>query len=374
MGNTRARIVMALLVTALAVVIFGTMATPAFASHRVVKFGVKSFGATGNGHTNDTGAFQRAVDAAHRSRYFGVVWVPRGTYAIAGVYISSDVHVWVQPGSRIVLAGGAVKNTPAFYFAKQGVYSRQASATGWTTHSSVVGYQGRFTIDLSNAPTTRNHAFKFINAKMFRVANVNIVMNNANKMGGSPSSYVAAMTFQSSMASRAGGPFYHPLYGLIENITVSHSPYGFGAAQITSGSRLNFRNIVSWGGIGLRFETDTPNPSRVNIVHGTGISCFNGHAAVSFSPKNQSNYDVHLVGVHANSCESGVRIAGGTGHFYRSSIRGLYVKRGYVAQVNNPRVGNPAIGAWLTGRSKVCVSRGAGIHYSVGFSYVRCGV
>src|SRR5262245_25642665 len=115
MGRTRARIVMALLVTALAVVIVGTMATPAMAGPRIVKFGVKSFGATGNGHTNDTGAFQRAVEAAHRSPYFGVVWVPRGTYAIAGVYVGSDVHVWVQPGTRIVLASSAVKNTPAFY-------------------------------------------------------------------------------------------------------------------------------------------------------------------------------------------------------------------------------------------------------------------
>ena len=374
MGNTRARIVMALLVAALAAVIFGTTATPAFANHRIVKFGVKSFGATGNGHTNDTGAFQRAVDAAHRSRYFGVVWVPRGTYAIAGVYLSSDVHVWVQPGTRIVLAGGATKNTPAFYFAKQGVYSRTSSATGWTVSSSVVGYHGRFTVDLSNAPTTRNHAFKFINAKRFRVANVNIVMNNANKMGGSPSSYVAAMTFQSSMASRAGGPYYHPLYGRIANITVSHSPYGFGAAQITSGSRLVFRNIVSWGGIGLRFETDTPNPSRVNIVHGRGISCFNGHAAVSFSPHTQTNYGVHMTGVHATSCESGVRVAGGSGHFYHSSVKGLYVRGGGVAQVDNPRVSNPAIGAWLTGRSRSCVSKGADIRYKVSFSYLRCGI
>ena len=198
-------------------------------------------------------------------------------------------------------------------------------------------------------------------------------MNNANKMGGSPSSYVAGddLPVEHGVARRR--PVLPPVVRLIENITVSHSPYGFGAAQITSGSRLVFRNIVSWGGIGLRFETDTPNPSRVNIVHGTGISCFNGHAAVSFSPKNQTNYDVHMVGVHANSCESGVRVAGGTGHFYRSSMRGLYVKRGGVAQVNNPRVGNPAIGAWLTGRSKVVCLQGRRHPVHGGLLYLRCG-
>ena len=34
----------------------------------------------------------------------------------------------------------------------------------------------------------------------------------------------------------------------------------------------------------------------------------------------------------------------------------------------------PAIGAWLTGRSKSCVSKGADIRYTVSFSYLRCGI
>jgi len=38
---------------------------------------------------------------------------------------------------------------------------------------------GSFTIDVWKSTTNRNHGFTFINVRNFRVANVNIVMNDA---------------------------------------------------------------------------------------------------------------------------------------------------------------------------------------------------
>jgi hypothetical protein len=372
--RSRVRLVTLLCLAALFGVQLAVNATSASAmDRRIVKFGVLHYGARATASVNSTAAFQRAVTAASRSPYFGVVWVPRGTYAIAGVYLAPDTHIWVQPGTRIVIASGATNNTPAFIFARKGVYSSRAAATGWITGESVIGYGGRFTIDLSNAPTVRNHAFTVMNVRNFHIDNVNVIMNNANHMGGAPSSYVAAMTFGSTPASTRYH-YYHPLYGLIENVTVTHAPYGFGAAQITSGSRLTFKNVVSYGGITLRFETDAPNPSRVNIVHARGITCVSGHAAVSFAPKDQTNYQVHVSAVRASTCESGVRIAGGTGHFYYSSVMGATIRGGSSAQVNNPNVSNPAIGAWLIGHSKYCVSKGGNIHYRIYLSSFHCGL
>jgi hypothetical protein len=46
-------------------------------------FNVRSFGAVGDGETDDTAAFQRALDAAGKARG-GVVYAPRGNYFFAG--------------------------------------------------------------------------------------------------------------------------------------------------------------------------------------------------------------------------------------------------------------------------------------------------
>ena len=46
-------------------------------------FNVRSFGAVGDGQTDDTAAFQKALDAASKAGG-GVVYAPRGNYFFAG--------------------------------------------------------------------------------------------------------------------------------------------------------------------------------------------------------------------------------------------------------------------------------------------------
>ena len=46
-------------------------------------FSVRGFGATGDGKTDDTASFQKALDAA-RQAGGGVVYAPRGNYFFAG--------------------------------------------------------------------------------------------------------------------------------------------------------------------------------------------------------------------------------------------------------------------------------------------------
>jgi hypothetical protein len=346
------------------------LALPAPAS--AATYSVRNFGARGGG-ANDSAAFNRAITYAHLHGG-GVVYVPRGTYSLVQVYLMSHVYLHIEAGTVLRVASGATNNQSIFYLASKGVYTTNTRT--YITHTGVIGVHGLFTVDLSHTPTPRNHAIKVINVQHFTIANMRAIQNNSNPRG-SPSSYAAVITFQSDSASRLTGVMYHPLYGWISNIHVTQAPYSFGATQITSGAYLHFFNISSAGGIALRFETDAPFPSRVRNVTGSNIVCAYGHAAVSFSPHAQNNYNVDITGVRAYRCESGVRIGGDTltgsgGHFYNSSVTGGLVLAGLGAQLRDTRLGSGSGGWWVLGRSAQCISHSASARFVVVVRGVVC--
>ena len=76
-------------------------------------YNVHSFGANGDGHTDNTSAFQSALDTAGATG--GIVWVPSGTFLISGsLLVPSGVtlkgvweaaHVGVDKGSVLFVTG-----------------------------------------------------------------------------------------------------------------------------------------------------------------------------------------------------------------------------------------------------------------------------
>ena len=371
-GEVRTRLSIVIAIGLLAAAV-GGLAAPA---QSATVYNVKTYGAKANGTTNDQAAFMKAIAAAAKAGG-GVVYVPKGTYALRSVYLQSHVDVQVEGGTVFKVASGATNNESVFYLAKQGVYTQQAAAASFVEDVSVVGVNGGFTVDLRSAPTTRNHAFTVINVKGFTIANMNAMQNNINRSGRAPTSYAAVLTFQSDSASKLAGTLYHPVNGTISNIHVSQAPYGFGATQITSGSGLTFKNISSDGGVALRFETDARYPSRVSAVNASAVSCTNGRAALVFSPHSQKNGDVHVTGVSAKSCEQGVRIAGDLksssgGNFTGATISGVTVNGGPTAQVRDPKATDPSLGGWVIGHSTQCVNVDSRAHYTVKVTNVTC--
>jgi hypothetical protein len=84
---------------ALAISVLGLAATPAAAAGT---FNVKSFGATGNGSSNDSPAFDKAITAAN-SAGGGTVEVPAGTYkAGSTIHLKSNVTIQLDSGSTVV--------------------------------------------------------------------------------------------------------------------------------------------------------------------------------------------------------------------------------------------------------------------------------
>ncbi len=70
---------------------------------RAADFDVKAFGATGDGHTLDTAAFNRAIEAAAAAGG-GTVHVPPGIYASFSIHLRSHVSLYLEPGSTLLAA------------------------------------------------------------------------------------------------------------------------------------------------------------------------------------------------------------------------------------------------------------------------------
>jgi hypothetical protein len=118
-------------------------------------------------------------------------------------------------------------------------------------------------------------------------------------------------------------------------------------------------------------ETDG-NSDVLDGVEAHGISCRNGHAAVSFSPHDQNNGQVHIYDVNAVSCSEGVRVAGNPstgdgGKFANATVTGATIVHGLFAQ--NP---TGALGAWRIGASEDCLSISSTAAYKVGMSGISC--
>lgn len=64
-------------------------------------FDVRQYGAKGDGMTLDSPAVQRAVDACHGAGG-GTVWVPKGIYVLATVFLKDNVHIQFEDGTDIL--------------------------------------------------------------------------------------------------------------------------------------------------------------------------------------------------------------------------------------------------------------------------------
>lgn len=72
-------------------------------------YNVRDFGATGNGHTLDTPAVNKAIEAAAEAGG-GTVFFPSGTYLCFSIHLKSDVTLYLEQGATIMAADPAKDN------------------------------------------------------------------------------------------------------------------------------------------------------------------------------------------------------------------------------------------------------------------------
>jgi polygalacturonase len=81
------------------------------APRRATVFSVRDFGATGDGHSIDTPAIDKAIDAAGAAGG-GTVLFPAGTYACFSIHLRSNVELRLERGATILAAEGAHYDPP----------------------------------------------------------------------------------------------------------------------------------------------------------------------------------------------------------------------------------------------------------------------
>jgi hypothetical protein len=345
----------------------GPDATPATSTSTPLETGtnVRAFGAAGDGTSNDTAAFERAM--AEAARVGGAVYVPApGNYRIANVTPPSNTRLQVQAGASLKKYGSA--NGPLFNV--QG-----PDATTFVNNVRIEGVGGTFNIDLYDAGQ-ETAGIRYRNVRNFSLRNMVCIQNNDNPTQEAPSSRRPCISFLPRSAGPVNGVYNHPIDGEFENIHSEGSPYGWGLTQITGGENLRFFDISSEGGVPLRLENYGDNWTPFDNIVADGVRCKNGHDAVHMNPHGAMHGTVTIRNVVADSCESALSLkqdsALGGSFASDSSITGVTVIPGNQAQLRDDAT-TGYVSAWVVGPSRWCIDNDDPLGYTIGLSNVDCG-
>ncbi len=110
-----------------------------------------AYGATGNGRTDNTAAFQKAI-AACNAAGGGHVIVPAGTYVTGAIYLKSNVDLHLNSGAILMFSGDASKY-PLVLTRYEGIECINHSPMIYAYRESNIGLTGSGILDASGTAT-----------------------------------------------------------------------------------------------------------------------------------------------------------------------------------------------------------------------------
>lgn len=111
---------------------------------RAATFDVRDYGAVGNGTTDNTAAFRRAIDACNAADG-GTVLIPAGTYLTGAIYLKSNVNV--RLAGAVLRFSGTAANFPTVLTRYEGIECMNRSPMIYAYGESNIALTGSGTLD-----------------------------------------------------------------------------------------------------------------------------------------------------------------------------------------------------------------------------------
>jgi polygalacturonase len=109
-------------------------------------FNITDYGATANGNTDCTDAFEKAITAANKAGG-GRVVVPAGTYLTGAIHLRSNVNLYVSEGAVIKFSTDPVKYLPAVRVRFEGIECLNYSPLVYAFEQENIALTGEGTLD-----------------------------------------------------------------------------------------------------------------------------------------------------------------------------------------------------------------------------------
>ncbi|MBK1875781.1 glycosyl hydrolase family 28-related protein [Pelagicoccus mobilis] len=278
-------------------------------SHFLRKDLQKDFGMVDDGGARDqTKKLQRAIDRISESGG-GRLYLPKGTYSFANVFLKSNVHLRIAADTVIRPYWPEGGRTVVFHLdSREGKRPGPMSARINIENVSIRGVGGSFIIDYSNRPYDKEEGIRAIvcrKVKNFMISDV-LIKDSWTRF--------AAIVFAPDMVAVADeDSIYKPTDGLVRNCSATDSNSENGLVQMHAGERIHFEGLAAvGGGVTLRLETSAGgHRGGIYDITAKDIYCEDGMSAVLLGPHTAQNGVVEIDGVLAKGCAFAVQMGAG---------------------------------------------------------------
>jgi len=261
-----------------------------------------------NAQSNQSAKLQRAIDAL-AAKGGGQLFLPKGTYRLAKVYLKSNVHLLIEKDTVIKPYWPKGEKTVVLLLDVETPSDKKEAEKregDYIQNVSIRGLGGRFIVDYSDRERREGEGIRAVLCRMvknFLISDLDVKDNFTVYCG------VTMSPTRSKTESVKDWEVSRATDGTMRNCRIFNASPGYGLVQLHGAQSMHFEDLHAKGGVTLRLETGALGEhTAVFDVTGKNIVCENGRCAVMLGPHSAVNGFVHVDGVRAKSCAYAVTI------------------------------------------------------------------